>query len=152
MYLKMLLWTLVFLLSQSVDAQIGQVLDQKKPDIAGTWIYNNYGYEVRLILLKDGSGEMAGLPFTYVTEGNVLSISGSSGTTKYKYGLSENTLTLSEGDLETPVSFQRNANDLIKAEPQGTSENNVQESRFQTILLAPGKVQAEFYPSTKKVS
>jgi hypothetical protein len=73
--------------------------------IAGFWINNQTGF--KLVLNPEGSGEFNGEGITYVTHGNKLHVTRSAVTTIYDTQLEGNLLTLSAGDLASPVTLTR---------------------------------------------
>jgi lipopolysaccharide export system protein LptA len=104
---KNLLTILNVLLSLSISfAQIGSKMNTG--NLVGTWTNNDMGFAMTLMLQSDGTGEFDGEALTYVIKDNQLTISAGEISTIYHYKLTENTLTLSDGDLPSPVSFTRN--------------------------------------------
>lgn len=92
----------------SVFAQIGAKMQQNK--IQGIWQNNSSGMQMTLILNADGTGEFDGEAIKYTTKDNKfnLMVDGGSQTLVYNYNLQGNSLTLSGGDLDTPITFSRN--------------------------------------------
>ncbi|HEY3429252.1 MAG TPA: hypothetical protein VGK39_01165 [Cyclobacteriaceae bacterium] len=88
--------------------QIGAKAQQNK--IQGTWLNNSFGYQMTLILNADGSGEFDGEAIKYTTKENKfnMTIVAEQQTISYNYNLQGNSLTVSGGDLEAPVTFTRN--------------------------------------------
>lgn len=89
------------------SAQIGAKVQQGNK-LTGLWQNSQFGYQMTLMLNADGSGEFDGEAIKYTNQGNKLSITQSGSTTQYTYALQANTLTLSGGDLDAPVTFSRN--------------------------------------------
>lgn len=97
----------VVLISTASFAQIGAKTQQSK--IQGTWFNNSFGYQMTLILNADGSGEFDGEAIKYTTKDNKfnMTIVAEAQTIIYNYNLQGKSLTMSDGDLETPVTFTR---------------------------------------------
>lgn len=102
------LFSVIFIVSTSL-AQLGANAQPNK--IQGIWLNNSFGYQMKLILNADGSGEVDGEPIRYtVTENKfTITIIEEGQTHVYNYTLRENSLTLSGGDFEEPVIFMRSA-------------------------------------------
>jgi hypothetical protein len=85
--------------------QIGAKAQQGK--IYGIWANNEFGFQMTLMLNSDGTGEFDGDVIRYVLQGDKLQVTQAGTTNAYIYLLKENSLTLSGGDLEKPVTFSR---------------------------------------------
>lgn len=96
----------IFLLPLLAGAQIGAKTQQGK--IHGIWQNSQFGYQMTLMLNEDGSGEFDGEAIRYTHQGSRLSLVQGGQTTLYSCMLQENSLTLSGGDLDQPVTFTRN--------------------------------------------
>lgn len=94
-------------LGLSAGAQIGAKTQQGK--IQGLWQNSSFGYQMTLILNADGTGEFDGDAIKYVAKDNkfTMTIVAEAETTIYNYNLQGNSLTISGGDLEGPVTFTR---------------------------------------------
>lgn len=77
-------------------------------EIQGTWQNSAFG---TLILNADGSGELDGEAIKYTTKENkfAITIVEEGQTHVYNFTLRGNSLTLSGGDFEEPVTFTRSA-------------------------------------------
>jgi hypothetical protein len=93
------------LLSSAATAQIGSKVQREK--ITGVWQNSAFGYQMTLLLNDAGRGEFDGEPIQYVAQNSVLAITQQGETTRYDYSLRESMLTLSGGDLESPIVFTR---------------------------------------------
>ena len=91
----------------NVEAQIGAKTQQHK--IYGTWVNNNFGYQMTLMLNADGSGQFDGDVIKFSVQTNKLLIKQEGVVTSYTFSLQENSLTVSGGDLDQAVTFTRNA-------------------------------------------
>jgi hypothetical protein len=98
----------IFLLPVVASAQIGAKTQQSK--IHGIWQNSQFVYQMTLILNPDGSGEFDSEMIRYNQQGTKLSLVQGGQTTVYTCVLQENSLTLSGGDLDQPVTFTRNGN------------------------------------------
>jgi len=105
---------LASVISTSTFAQIGAKTQVAK--IIGIWINNDFGYAMTLSLNNEGRGEFDGNAISYTTQGNILSITQQGTTNKYTYSLQGNTLTLSGGDLDAPITFKRKSGDVQSAQ------------------------------------
>ena len=94
-------------LGLSAGAQIGAKTQQGK--IQGLWQNSSFGYQMTLILNADGTGEFDGDAIKYVAKDNkfTMTIVAEAETTIYNYNLQGNSLTISGGDLEEPITFTR---------------------------------------------
>lgn len=95
----------ILLIPVSAYSQIGAKTQQNK--IHGVWQTSSGGQQTTLILNADGRGEFDGSEITFTTQGNKLSISADGATTNYTYVLQGNSLTVSGGDIEGKVVFNR---------------------------------------------
>lgn len=93
-------------ISFGVNAQIGAKVQQKE-SIYGIWHNNQFGYQMTLILNKDGSGEFDREVVKFVTSANSLTITQDGNTTTYTYALQGGSLKLSGGDLDKEILFAR---------------------------------------------
>lgn len=88
------------------SAQIGAKTQQQN-SIIGTWVNTDYGYQMKLVLHADGKGEFDGDAISYKAENNRLSITHAGQSTIYNYQLQGNVLTLSGGDIDGTISFNK---------------------------------------------
>jgi hypothetical protein len=101
--LAILCFTLLF-----TNAQIGQKMKAASDNsLTGTWICNNGGQPLTLVLFSNNKGEFEGDEITYVQTDNKLTIKTSATSTTYTFKLSGNNLTLSGGDLSKPAVFSK---------------------------------------------
>lgn len=107
---------LACLLTFSVNAQIGT---KAKTSLTGIWYNSDFGYQMTLMLNPDGTGEFDGETMRYKTTGNTLQLNIAGATTSYNYELQGNSLNLSGGDLDAPITFTRNtkSNESISPVP-----------------------------------
>lgn len=76
--------------------------------VTGIWEVEDGGYTLVLELLPDGSGFFDEVPIRYDLEGDRLTVLEDDGEQiRYRFAASENVLTLSEGDLDGSMRFQR---------------------------------------------
>lgn len=87
-------------------AQIGAKTQQGK--IQGIWQNNDFGYQMILMLNANGTGEFDGEQISYSTQANTLTITQQGMSNNYTFALQGNSLTLSGGDLDAPITFTRN--------------------------------------------
>ncbi len=111
-------------LSFLVGAQIGSKVQQQS-GIHGIWTNNQFGYQMTLMLNKDGSGEFDGAPMKYALSGNTLSLTMDGATTKYTYAQQGNSLTLSGGDIDGNIIFSRQGSGVGNMPSQPTQTSNL---------------------------
>ena len=99
------------------SAQIGAKAQQGK--IQGVWQNSSFGYQMILMLNADGTGEFDGDAIQYIAkEGKfTMTIIADAQTLVYNYNLQGNSLTISGGDLEGPVTFTRGGSSEQPATP-----------------------------------
>jgi hypothetical protein len=102
-------------------SQIGAKAQQGK--INGTWTNNDFGFQMTLMLNTDGTGEFDGDVIKYVVQGDKLQITQSGTTNTYGYVLQNNSLVLSGGDLEKPITFSK----------QGSSDTSAPQNPATTV-------------------
>lgn len=126
MRLTMKTLCLVFLMLFFIPgfAQIGAKTQQNK--IQGTWHNNADGYQMTLILNADGSGEFDGEAIKYIAKDGkfAMTIVAESETLNYSYSLNGNSLTMSGGDLEGPVIFNRAGTATEQSATPSTVQSN----------------------------
>jgi hypothetical protein len=124
---KSLGFLLVTLLLQAVAfGQIGAKTQQVK--IFGVWQNSAYGYQMTLILNTDGQGEFDGEAISFSTQANKLSLKSNGVTTVYSFTLENNSLTLSGGDLEKPVTFTKSGTEATVTQAQPITSANTKGS------------------------
>jgi hypothetical protein len=95
-----------------LHAQIGQkVKTATNPGITGTWRNSSMGFNMDLTLKPDGKGAFDEESITYEYSGNTLVIKSGGNKTTYQCKLEGNTLMLSGGDLDAPLTFNRVGNE-----------------------------------------
>lgn len=94
--------------------------------ITGTWIFNTGNFPVTMLLLNNGTGEFQGLPIKFRIQDGKLYIDDGIRPIAYNYQLSQNTLTLSGGDLQMVITFKRPDSSTENAAPvnQNVSQSN----------------------------
>ncbi len=122
--IKLLFVIALLTLTSPSFAQIGAKVGQG--GIQGEWINRDFDYQISLSFKPNGSGVFDGESFTYTIQGNTLSMSQEVTITKYTYQLEKDKLTLSDGDLVSPVSFIR------AGAGQDASETNRKQSDAQS--------------------
>jgi hypothetical protein len=105
--MKIILAFCMVIAAISATAQIGAQAQQNK--IHGIWKNNSADGEMTLMLNVDGTGEFDGEAIKYTAKDNTFTmiIVAESQTLIYSYNLQGNSLTVSGGDLEKPVTFTR---------------------------------------------
>jgi hypothetical protein len=88
-------------------AQVSAPPQQNK--IHGTWYHNSSDDDITLILRTDGTGEIDDEVIKYKIEKDkiVMTATENDEILVYKYTLQENSLTISGGDLDAPITFVR---------------------------------------------
>ena len=112
----------LILIGFSSLAQLGAKTQSAK--IYGTWHNNTFGYQMTLILNADGSGEFDGEEIKFTIQSNSLSITQEGIKTNYTFNLQNNSLTISGGDLDQPITFIRNGASVTPRQDQSTSNKN----------------------------
>ncbi|MCX5741610.1 MAG: hypothetical protein NT062_03820 [Proteobacteria bacterium] len=94
---------LVFLLVGHVRVALA------RPDgpLVGTWIYDNAGTSIALVLAGDGNGALNGVPFTWKASGTTLTLTIGGQSMSYQAVVQGDTLQLSGGDLAAPATMTR---------------------------------------------
>jgi hypothetical protein len=83
------------------------VLSQSSAGLVGTWQARMGPVTITLTCNPDGTGKMDDADIRYSVSGNVLSVQEEGAVNRYTFSLSGNTLVLSGGDLDRPISFER---------------------------------------------
>lgn len=106
-------------------SQIGQKMKTGTgPGIAGLWRNNSMGFNMDLNLQESGKGSFDGEAITYqFGNGTLVIVTGATKTT-YQAKLSGDVLTLSGGDLDAAVAFNRIQNNTGGAASKESSGNN----------------------------
>ncbi|MFN3839087.1 MAG: hypothetical protein ACK4RF_00125 [Cyclobacteriaceae bacterium] len=121
-----LITVFILLVCQPGFTQIGSKAQSGKP--TGTWVNNQFGYQMMLILNEDGTGEFDGEMIRYTITGNKLSITQAAIATQYTFSVAAATLTLSGGDIDGTITFNR-----LTAGNEGTKSTPVQAQSNSTI-------------------
>lgn len=101
----------------------GQIGAKTQQNIYGIWHNNDFGYQMTLMLQADGSGEFDGEVIKQRIQGNQLFITQEGTTTSYQFVLSGNSLTVSGGDLDAPITFTRSGSTGSKTTASTTHVN-----------------------------
>jgi hypothetical protein len=94
---------LFWLIAAPTFSQIGA--KAQAPKIHGTWTNNDFGYPMTLILNASGQGEFDGDVIAFSIMNNLLTIVKDGEKTAYTFSLQGNSLTVSGGDLDRPLTF-----------------------------------------------
>jgi hypothetical protein len=107
--MKQISTILLILCSVLASGQIGQKMKSTSSNgLAGTWVFSTQGGNtVTLLLQANGQAELDGETMGWSNVGNKLLLKSGGNTIQYQYKLSENSLTLSGGDLGQPATFIR---------------------------------------------
>lgn len=120
------------LTGNSLFAQIGAKMQQGK--IYGIWQTSEAGFQMTLILQENGTGELDGDEIKFTTQGNKLSVTQDKETMVYTYALQGNSLKLSGGDLDTPITFTRNGGNAQPATTSTTPSPTLQQTASSAAL------------------
>ena len=149
--------TIIFFLFTIVSfAQIGSKIPAQKTGLSGTWINKDFGYDMKLQLNENGKGVFEGEAITYTIAGNKINMKFEEETIAYNYKLSGNTLTLSGGDLDSPVSFSKNGaftttkNDIHSSNSKTVEEKNSKADKLIGKWTTEG-ADIEFKPNGKGI-
>lgn len=80
---------------------------QGDANLVGTWQSKDTNVPIVLILKSDGTGKLDNAGIKYVVEGNKLKVNEDGVVNNYTFSLRANTLTVSGGDLDQPLTFER---------------------------------------------
>ncbi len=83
------------------------LLAQSTPNLTGTWHAKEHGFTMILVLRPDGTGTFDDEAIKYKIIGNKLAITEDGEINNYTFTLKGNSLTLSGGDLDQPMIFER---------------------------------------------
>src|SRR3974377_525428 len=84
-----------------------EVNSQTGANLQGTWEAREGALTITLSLGAGGAGKLDGASIKYTVKDNILLVDDSGVINKYSYELNGNVLTLSGGDLQKPMVFQR---------------------------------------------
>lgn len=97
-YSGILLGLLLLMISIPVPADTG---------ITGSWEWKGEGFTISLTLNPDGTGTLDDSPITYTVKPQHLLVTEDGEVINYTFRLSQDQLTLSDGDLDAPTVFTR---------------------------------------------
>lgn len=149
--------TIIFFLFTLVSyAQIGSKIPTQKTGLLGTWINKDFGYDMKLELNENGKGVFEDETITYTVVGNKISMKFEEETIAYNYKLLGNILTLSGGDLDSPVSFSKNGASIPTKNEMTSSNSKIVEEKNSKADKLIGKwttegADIEFKPNGKGV-
>lgn len=112
--------------------------------ITGLWRNEQFGYAMDLELNKDGSGIFEGEALRYTVQGSVLRITSGGEITDYQFKVEGARLTLSGGDLDGLVVFQRPATQ--KKDGQSTQSYSPTSKEILGLWSGDGEM-IEFKPN-----
>ncbi|MBA4853102.1 hypothetical protein [Emticicia sp. BO119] len=98
---------LFLLLPTCLFAQIGTKVQANKTSLTGKWTNNQFGFAMILQLNADATGTFDEEKITYSTNATTISMKQDGETTNYRYILQNGQLTLSGGDLDAPITFNK---------------------------------------------
>ncbi|HLO44083.1 MAG TPA: hypothetical protein VK175_07115 [Leadbetterella sp.] len=151
--MKILLFTLFAIVS---FGQIGSKVPAQKTGLSGTWINKDFGYDMKLQLNDNGRGFFEDEGITYSVVGNKINMKFEEETIAYNYKLVGNVLTLSGGDLDSPVSFSKNGasvntkNEMTSSSPKSVEEKNSKAEKLIGKWTTEG-ADIEFKPNGKGI-
>ncbi len=99
-----------------LSAQIGTKVQQQQ-SITGTWLNSDFGYQMKLVLHADGTGEFDGEAIRYKSDSKQLTITQAGQSTTYTFTLNGNALTLSGGDIDGSINFSRTSGQVTSQQP-----------------------------------
>jgi hypothetical protein len=101
---------ILFLISFSSFAQIGNKINTQKPNLLGQWVNKSQGFDMKLTLQENGKGDFDEEKISYTIVGDKLKIKFDAETVSYNYKLTDSQMTLSGGDLDGPITFNKIGN------------------------------------------
>ena len=87
------------MLSASVCAQ--------EPGLVGSWQTKDSDLVIRVTLNPDGTGTLDGAPIKYFVKGTQLTVNEAGTINNYTFKLTGDVMVVSGGDLDSPLTFQR---------------------------------------------
>jgi len=152
----LLFTTAILFFMNTAHAQIGAKTQGK---IHGTWVNSDMGFQMTLILNADGSGEFDGESIRFSTQGDKLSVTQDGVSTTYTFPLQGNSLKLAGGDLDQPITFNRQGAVTPKESSHAASQstaspknlNGIWSGYNETIEFKNGNeciYQGQTYPFT----
>jgi len=100
-------------------------LSLNSQSVVGTWIFNRGNFPVTMILLENGTGEFQGMPIRYKTQNGKFTIDDGFQPVVYDYKLDQNLLTVSGGDLQVPLTFNRSGSTASDSNPSNTANQTM---------------------------
>lgn len=88
---------------------------QVEPKVVGTWVAPMMGFNMVFQINKDGSCVFDEENGRCAAKGGTLTWTGPAGVERYRYALQGNTLTVSGGDMDMAVAFQKKGGGASKA-------------------------------------
>lgn len=88
-------------------AQIGSKINSQKQSVVGQWVNKSQGFDMKLTLLENGKGEFDEEKISYSIVGDKIKIKFEAETVSYGFKLTDSQMTLSGGDLDGPIVFNR---------------------------------------------
>ncbi len=98
---------LLLLLWPAITLAQGVSPDPAPKSVWGSWRNDQFGHEMTMRLNPDGTGDFDGEEISYLLSGHTLVISVSGVRTEYTIALKKDQLTLSGGDLDEPILFEK---------------------------------------------
>ena len=92
--------------------------------ISGTWLFSGGNIELTLLLNDNGTGEFQGSPIKYTIQNRQLYIDDGISPVAYNYQLSNNTLILTGGGMQVPVTFTRPGVSSQTGSQNGVNQNS----------------------------
>jgi len=101
----------------------GESVAQESPTIQGRWESDAHGLHLTLMLLPDGSGDFDGVPLHYSIRNKALTLRIGDQLSHYSYSLEGSTLSLTGGNLDGTVRFQRRPHEVGDSSKSLTGPN-----------------------------
>ncbi|HZV71681.1 MAG TPA: fibrobacter succinogenes major paralogous domain-containing protein [Saprospiraceae bacterium] len=113
MIFRLILFIIALYIYNPVDAQIGAKIKEQEYGVYGTWSNHDFPFPMTLVLNPDGSAEFDGGELKYKVEGNKLILTEAGKDVNYSFKVQSDVLSLSDGDLEGTVLFERKNNEEL---------------------------------------
>ena len=75
--------------------------------VTGSWIFSSGNTNLTLVFFENGAGEFQGIPIKYKIQNDKLYVDDGYQPVSYGYQVTQKTLTLSGGGMQTPVIFTK---------------------------------------------
>lgn len=118
-----------------------------EPGVVGTWVAPMMGFNMVFKINADGSCVFDDEPGKCSAKGGTLVWTGAEGTERYKYTLSGGTLTISGGDMEMAVAFQKQGGAKTGGKAQPVAQEQ-QQQQAQTPVAEEKAAPAGKGPSS----